>query len=83
MTARINNPEGSRIASIELENGQKLQNDATYVVAVSSRMVEGADGYNLSYLANAGNKGPAQDFFKFFLRYAKTVDYKGDGRLRF
>lgn len=46
-------------------------------------MVEGADGYNLSYLANAGNKGPAQDFFKFFLRYAKTVDYKGDGRLRF
>ena len=83
VAARINNPEGSRIGSIELENGQKLQNDATYVVAVSSRMVEGADGYNLSYLANAGNKGPAQDFFKFFLRYAKTVDYKGDGRLKF
>lgn len=68
---------------MERLNGQGLQQDAVYTVAVSSRMLEGVDGYNLSYLTNAGNKGPAQDFFKFFLRYAKTLDYQGDGRLKF
>ncbi|XOQ52122.1 MAG: 5-nucleotid-C domain-containing protein [Succiniclasticum sp.] len=83
IAAHINNPEGSRLGSVEMLNGQNLRNDAVYTVAVSSRMLEGADGYNLSYLTNAGNKGPAQDFFKFFLRYAKTLDYKGDGRLKF
>lgn len=83
VSARLNNAEGSRLASVERLNGQGLQQDAVYTVAVSSRMLEGVDGYNLSYLTNAGNKGPAQDFFKFFLRYAKTLDYQGDGRLKF
>lgn len=81
--ARLNAPEGGRIASVEMENGNSLQNNQVYKVVISSRMQQGEDGYNLSYLSNAVNKGKQFDFFKFALRYAKTVNYGGDERLRF
>lgn len=81
--AHLTAPEGARVGSVKLDNGNSLQNNQVYKVLVSSRMQQGAEGYNLSYLANAANKGRQMDFFKFALRYAKTINYTGDDRLRF
>lgn len=81
--ARLNAPEGARLVSVELTDGNNLQNNQVYKVVVSSRMQQGEEGYNLSYLVNASNKGKQLDFFTFALRYAKTINYSGDERLRF
>ena len=71
------------MGSVKLDNGNSLQNNQVYKVLVSCRMLEGAECYNLRNLETAVNKGMHIDFFKFALRYAKTINYTGDDRLRF
>lgn len=80
--ASLSKPEGSRIGSVTLENGESLNNNRLYTVIICSSMQEGQDGYDLSGLQNAADRGSQLDFFKFTLKAFRTIDYNGDERLR-
>lgn len=82
VTADMAKPLGHRIVEITTKNGEKINPNKTYFIAVNNFLAEGGDNYSsLTKGTNIKNLGNLNEFFKHLFIKKRTINYISNQRL--